>query len=599
MKAPLLASLLCGALAFALHANSLNGSFLFDDKPLVLHNPLIRSVSSIPRLFVSNYWAQTPYEKEVLLYRPITMTSFALDHSVWKDNPFGYHLTNVVVHALVTVLVWWMVWEALASFWLATLSSALFAVHAVHTEAVNMIVGRTELLAAAGVLGAGWLWLRGKDRLSAAVLLLALLSKESAATLPVLLGLYVVWKRQPWRRLVFPALAVLCYAGVRSLVLGGIVSSGQSGILSRLDLSTRLWTMVKAFGYYVGLLVAPVRLSPDYPDFILATTLWDPSVLAALGGIGVIVLVSLVNRQRQPGLVMGVGWTAITLLPVSNIIPIGAIIGERFLYLPSVGWCLALASFPLAVRARALQRIAAAVLVGLGCWWAGLSWQRNGEWRSDDALWSATYREYPTNVKAAYHLAEMAFERQAYDRAEALYRQAIVVDPHHVWNANRRSLADVHYKLGMIHQIRGRYPEAGDEYQTSLTFDPDPVEVRYAYQLVRGLHLASEKRYGEAIAAYQDAIAVDPARSDAHYNLGLAHLKLEQPDKAIGPFQRALSLDPRSVDAHINLGNAFAFLGRHRDAETAYEAALRLDPHSSIAKKNLETVQRAPGHRPR
>src|SRR5256886_12610207 len=140
--------------------------------------------------------------------------------------------------------------------------------------------------------------------------------------------------------------------------------------------------MVKAFGYYVGLLVAPVRLSPDYPDFILATTLWDPSVLAALGGIGVIVLVSLVNRQRQPGLVMGVCWTAITLLPVSNIIPIGAIIGERFLYLPSVGWCLALASFPLAVRARALQRIAAAVLVGLGCWGAGRSEEHTSELQS-------------------------------------------------------------------------------------------------------------------------------------------------------------------------------------------------------------------------
>jgi tetratricopeptide (TPR) repeat protein len=173
------------------------------------------------------------------------------------------------------------------------------------------------------------------------------------------------------------------------------------------------------------------------------------------------------------------------------------------------------------------------------------------------------------------------------------------VDPHHVWNPNRRSLADVHYKLGMIHQIRGRYPEAGDEYRTSLTFDPEQAEVRYAYQLVRGLHLASEKRYGEAIAAYRDAIAVDPARSDAHYDLGLAYLKLEQPEKAVGPFQRALSLDPRSVDAHINLGNAFAFLGRYRDAETAYEAALRLDPHSLIAKKNLETVQRAPGHRQR
>src|SRR5207245_10681260 len=145
----------------------------------------------------------------------------------------------------------------------------------------------------------------------------------------VLLGWYVVSNRQPWRRLVFAALAVLCYAGVRSLVLGGIVSSGQSGILSRLDFSTRLWTMVKAFGYYVGLLVAPVRLSPDYPDFILATTLWDPSVLAALGGIGVIVLVSLVNRQRQPGLVMGVCWTAIRSLAVANTDARGATRGAR------------------------------------------------------------------------------------------------------------------------------------------------------------------------------------------------------------------------------------------------------------------------------
>src|SRR5437016_13328018 len=100
---------------------------------------------------------------------------------------------------------------------------------------------------------------------------------------------------------------------------------------------------------------------------------------------------------------MGVGWTAITLLPVANIIPIGGIIGERFLYLPSVGWCLALAAFPLTVRARALLRLAAAVLVGLGCSWARLSWQRNGEWRSDDALSRATCREYPTNEKAAYH----------------------------------------------------------------------------------------------------------------------------------------------------------------------------------------------------
>src|SRR5439155_1799593 len=138
-------------LTCAVYANSLWNDFNLDDDTIIRDNSLIRSLSNLPRIFVSNYWANTPYEKGVLLYRPLAMATFALDYALWGNNPFGFHLANASLNALNAALVLAVLLalfgDRVSPLYLA-LASLLFAFHPIHIEAVNMVVGRTELLAA-------------------------------------------------------------------------------------------------------------------------------------------------------------------------------------------------------------------------------------------------------------------------------------------------------------------------------------------------------------------------------------------------------------------------------------------------------------------
>src|SRR5437879_12547686 len=95
-------------LAFGIYFNSLRNDFNFDDNTIIKDNSLVRSLSNIPKIFVSNYWANTPYEKGVLLYRPLVIASFALDYALWGNNPFGFHLTNLLTNAANSTLVFWL-----------------------------------------------------------------------------------------------------------------------------------------------------------------------------------------------------------------------------------------------------------------------------------------------------------------------------------------------------------------------------------------------------------------------------------------------------------------------------------------------------------
>src|SRR6266478_3407778 len=134
-------------LALGVYLNSLRNDFNFDDISIIKNNSLIQHLSNLPKIFASNYWANTPYEKGVLLYRPLVMASFALDYAIWGNNPLGFHLTNIVINALNAVLLMVLLrlffGERAGPLCLA-LSTLVFAFHPVHTEAINMVVGRTE-----------------------------------------------------------------------------------------------------------------------------------------------------------------------------------------------------------------------------------------------------------------------------------------------------------------------------------------------------------------------------------------------------------------------------------------------------------------------
>ena len=180
-------------LSCGVYLNSLHNDFNLDDNAIIKENPLIRTLSNLPKIFVSNYWANTPYEKGVLLYRPLVIATFAVDYALWGNNPFGFHLANLLINvanaALVLLLLAMLFGNQLRPLQLA-LAALLFVFHPIHTEAVNMVVGRTELLATMFGLLTFIFYLRCWQKTAFLTFFLALLSKEIAVTIPIMIFLY-------------------------------------------------------------------------------------------------------------------------------------------------------------------------------------------------------------------------------------------------------------------------------------------------------------------------------------------------------------------------------------------------------------------------
>ena len=439
-----------------LFADSARNGFAMDDRPLVVNNPLIRDLRGVPELFRLDYWAP---DQRSGLYRPLVTTSYAIDWALGGEDPIGYHLVNVGLHAANAALVATVLLAAIADLPLSATAAFLFAAHAVHTEAVaNVAGGRPELLAAFFALLSLRLYLarrgarvRSGWALAAASLVcfgLALLAKENSVTLLGVLFL-VDWVfgerskagglRSPLRVLAerLPAyaaygLVVLGYLLFRSAAVEGVGLPPVHMFDNPLATLSTGWRIVNALAVglqYLELLILPLHLSYDYSwnqipliRSVADGQLWLVLALVALG-LGLVVW----SARRSPVLFFGLGFALVTFSVVSNVVvPIGTILGERLAYLPSVGFCLAAA---LGVRALArvctrdaraagaLFAAAMALLVGLH---ALRAFERARDWRTMETLWLHDVEVSPHSVKAIANagVALLVLERPA----EALQR---------------------------------------------------------------------------------------------------------------------------------------------------------------------------------
>lgn len=360
--------------AVVVHLGALWNGFAFDDVYIVALNPLVHAISGVWRVFAEPYW---PGNLSGAMYRPLPVATFALD---WAVGPAAwFHAVNLLWHAAVTIMV--AALTARWAGWVAALAAGmLFAVHPVHVEAVANVVGRNELMAALfAVLAVYAALVRGSVVWSGIALALGVLSKENAAVVPAL----IVWgwvarlaPPPPRRRLVAFAttwvVGALAYGALRWAVLHGYAGFATAApvFLGESVLAQRL-TAVAALRDVLRLLVFPLHLSADYsPDFRTAvTSVLDWRFLvglasAALWGL----LVALAWRRGRRVEAFGLGWIGIALLPVANLLfPVGVLIAERTLYLPSVGLAVAIGAFAgrLAPRRLALTLGMIVVLGGM------------------------------------------------------------------------------------------------------------------------------------------------------------------------------------------------------------------------------------------
>ena len=513
-------------LAFLVYANSIRNDFNIDDLTIIKNNPLVR-LSNLPKLLVSNYWANTPYEKGVLLYRPLPVTTFALDRALWGDKPAGFHLTNGLINALVAALVFVLLAslfrDRLSPFALS-LCALLFAFHPVHTEAVNMVVGRTELLATLFGLLTFICYLHDRKPAAFGCFFLALLSKESAVTIPAVIVLYeYLFKKrlQKWNYLIFAGILLL-YLAIRFAVLGGFASVHQTGMLDQQGVVQRALTVIKALGCYLRLLIIPWPLTPDYGDVTLPASALAPGVVLPLVVIFTLLTEAWKLRTTATALTFAILWFFVTILPVSNIISIGAFLGERFLYLPSLSVSLLAAG---AFYHGSDKRLEKACLAGclLVCLvFAPLTFNRNFAWQNAATLWESVLVHQPDNPRAHFHMGVKYEAQKDYEKALDSYERAIRNYPEHNWHPDSKSVAAVKEAMSRICYDLAVTLYTEQNYDASLAYCQRAVENNdrnaEAYVVIGNIY-AQKHDFRKAAEMYQNALKVKPDQYEAKENL--------------------------------------------------------------------------------
>ena len=423
-------------LALLAFANSLRNEFVWDDHYNVVDNQQIRELSRIGTLFTQSIAAHADTHltrtMNTQYYRPLTMATYALDHALFGLRPALFHAHNVALHVLCSVVVLMLGLELFGRGWreggtplAVLLGAAIFAVHPVHSEAVDVITYRADLLAGLALLSGVLFWIRG-SRLGGAsegravfvwtplTYAAGQLAKEMAITLPLLVALWDTTATVP-RSLSARALRLAPLVGL----LGGYL------LLRRMLLSpSRLTyfaghgptavalTMVGVFGLYVRLLLVPWPLNPFYDWSVLPvqTSLLSPVVIQGVLALGLLIGgLALSVRRRRHGITLCLALLPVGLLPVSQVVPIIVAAGERFLYAASAGPCLLLgqgAGWLMQRRPRCSALVGVAV-IGVLVVFFNLTVIRNTEWRTDRSVLEANVADFPRSQNAWLGLARL------------------------------------------------------------------------------------------------------------------------------------------------------------------------------------------------
>ncbi|PYP32669.1 MAG: hypothetical protein DMD49_05400 [Gemmatimonadetes bacterium] len=415
-----------GACAVIVYLGALWNRWAWDDVPIIVYNPLLLSPSAIWRAFISSYW---PRQMGGGLYRPLTIATYALDLRIGAVAWF--HAVNLLWHAAASVAV-----AALARRWsgdrAALVAGLLFAVHPVHVEAVANIVGRAELMAALfTVLAVYGALIRDKPWWSLAAFACGLLSKENAAVVPGLVawGWIVGLARPAGRRMalyVASWVALLAaYAALRWAVLHPFARiTGMAAVfIGASPLQMRL-TAIAALADVARLLVFPLTLRVDYSpaERTLVTSLLDPRFLAGFACFATwAVLIGLSWRSARQVAAFGLGWIGIALLPVANLVfPVGVLVAERTLYLPSAGLALAVAAV-LPELAPRRWPVVLGVLAVLGGARTAL---RVPVWRDDHAVIMSELEDSPRSYDPPARMVGLYLRAHQPDQALQAYRTA-------------------------------------------------------------------------------------------------------------------------------------------------------------------------------
>ncbi len=566
-------------ITFIVYWNSLDGQFVYDDQLQILRNPTIKSLGNIPTMFTQSVWqfmnladkqATGPY------YRPFFNIALILNYNFFGFQVVGWHLFLVAIHLLVTLLIYLLAREWQLSREVAAAAALLFGVHPVHSESVAWIAALPDPLAGVFVV-AGLLFYekyyskpeRKPFWLGLCILAVfcAMLCKEVAIVFPVFFLVrellsraegetFVAVGRRAVIRFAPFVVVIALYTGLRYSVLGFFNQDEPTSV--GIPFAHVLLTIPSILLAYARMFFIPYPLAVMYNHTYVQSAgdvrFWGAALaLLLLVGATLWMIRRSVTGQRAFVLML------LFIAPVLNLKAFRAyesLLHDRYLYLPSIGFCL-LAAMGLGwIAARFGERerdvlIGATAVISLLLF--GLTIRQNATWQSEVAMTQNAMQVTPEwpflyNYTGAYY-----FQQSNYERAEQYYQEALRINPRYF---------DSLSNLGDVYRLQGRLNEAVQTYQQAIDAGSPYADTYYNLAVV----YTSQGRIAETEAPLLKALEISPAHAKAAYNLGWSYDrqgKLAEAEKAYG---QALQTDPAYAEPRINLSSVLIRQNRFKEA---------------------------------
>lgn len=669
------AVLLILAITLLIFLNSLGGQFVYDDSYQILKNPTVQSAGNIPAMFTQGVWqfmASDTSKAVGLYYRPMFNSLLIINYQLFGFSPFGWHLVSLLLHLTATFLVY-----RLARAWdqpreIAALAALLFGVHPIHVESVAWISGVPDPLAAVFVLLALLFHERyvreGSSNskwvlASLAAALLALFTKEVAIVMAGAVALRE-WLRtdkgesfslrlnRTVQRAAPFVIAGFLYLAARIAVLGFISKPEPKAV--GITTEQVLLTQPSVLFAYVRMLFAPYPLSVIYDHGYVSSPSQAPFWLPLLLVVAVIAVSLWLVRNSKIGL-LALAWVGMFLLPVMNLKafnPEESIIHDRYLYLPSVGFCLLVAMglgwlYNSAAASSKKLVMAAAILIVVV--FSGLTFAQNFTWQSDltmatHALNYAPGRPFLLNYLAAYYsnqanpaeaekfykqaiaakpdyydamsnLGDIYYKQNNFVESEKYYSQAVSAGArytHTLYNladsrakqgryadaeqpllmaiAEQANYTEAHFYLGWVNQQQGKLPQAEAAYRQALTFKPEYAEPRINLATV----MNDQGRLKEAESQLIEVKRTQPGNPVMLYTLGEVYRKSNRTQEAIALLTQLVNAQPQHQQGLVSLGQCLEQTGNTAEAKQRYQRAAEIAPQTDAANTARDRLARLP-----
>ncbi len=653
------------AFAFLLYANTLTHDYVLDDETVMAKNKIVtKGISAIPEIMMTAYRAGSQ-DRQESLYRPLSVVMFAIEWQLAPNKPFLGHLINVLLYALTGFLLYRLLrkWFAEKHSFILFAIAILFISHPLHTEVIANIKSHDEILGLLFAIlsfSAFYNFANDANKLSIKYLLLgvlyfflAMLSKESTITLvaAIPLSLYFFTKQENNKKLIYATIVlfigVAAYFVLRKIAIGGLVTFNEVSVLNNSIVATeskldRFATAIVLVGYYIMLFFFPHPLSFDYSlNTIPVATFIDIRFFISLVIIIAMILFAIINLKKKNAIAFGILFFGITLSIVSNVfVIIEATLAERFMYLPSLGLCIAVVfvlerltkyyakenfNFETILQNNKIFAVLFFIILIL---FSIKTLTRNLDWKDNFTLFSVDKDHNPNSYRNLSGYCNVLFgkkimplkdgdpQKLEYCKEAIFYTNkslAITQDNFSAWSLLTYCFL----------QLKD-YPKALLAYENGLKYYTDKTPYLdnfhmlgsnayyYSGNLTKALEVAKAgiavsdtnpllwNSYGMISTEFNDlklasyaltkSLQLDSTSADTWYNMGNWYARNNDFTTAISCYNKVPKLNPAdltSINAFNNTGNCYAVLKQYDIALEYYQRVLNINPNNKDALRNI------------